>query len=385
VTAAKKTPLNEFHKQKQAKLVPFAGWEMPLSYQNGILAEHKTVRAGAGLFDVSHMGRFRIEGPGSIDFVNRIITNNAAKLDTDQLLYSCVCNQQGGVLDDVTLYRRPDSFLMVANAANSDRIREWLEGEAGQGVAVRDETAEIGQIALQGPESPRILAKLAGEGIAEGLGYYRHAGWRFADREVLVSRNGYTGEDGFEIYAPSAVLRRLWDALIESGTTAGVQPIGLGARDTLRMEMAYCLYGHELDLDISPLEAGLGWTVKMSKGDFIGRDALQKQKESGVPRKLIGLTLTGRSLPRAGDALYTGERMVGKVTSGGISPSLGIPIALGLVEPSSAAVGEPIEVQGRRGRLEATIVDRPFYKHGTARVPKGRKRPQSPAKGSKTS
>lgn len=357
---------------------------MPLSYQNGILAEHKFVRLQAGLFDVSHMGRLRIEGAGAVDFTNRIIANNAAKLDPDQLLYSCVCNPAGGVLDDVTVYRQAEGFLMVVNAVNLERIREWLKEQAPPDVILREETEEVGQIALQGPAAASILEKLAGEKIAEGLGYYRHTAWKWRGVDVLVSRNGYTGEDGFEIYLPSAETRGLWDALLESGQPAGLRPIGLGARDTLRMEMAYCLYGHELDLDISPLEAGLAWTVKMSKGDFIGREALQRQKEEGIPRKLIGLTLSSRNLPRSGDALYAGDRLIGKVTSGGISPSLGIPIALGLVEPSSAAVGEKIEVEGRRGRLEARIVERPFYKNGTARVPKAPLRSKNPAKGSET-
>ncbi|MBD3334982.1 MAG: glycine cleavage system aminomethyltransferase GcvT [Candidatus Eisenbacteria bacterium] len=375
VTQSKTTPLHAIHLRQNAKMVPFAGWDMPLYFPGGILAEHKRVRSEAGLFDVSHMGRFRLSGPDALSFTDRVITNRAARLDPDQLLYSCVCNPEGGVLDDVTVYRVDPDVMMVVNAANRERILQWLQEHAASGVTITDESPDVAQIALQGPAAPRIMAHFVGEDTAENLGYYRHTSWTWKGEPVLVSRNGYTGEDGFEMYPSAGSAPALWEALLEKGAEAGLKPVGLGARDTLRLEAAYCLYGHELDLDISPLEAGLGWVVKLAKDEFIGKEALQRQKKEGVPRKLVGLRFSGRALPRHGDRILDGDAEAGRVTSGGISPSLGDPIALGLVKPDAAEIDGELFVEGRRGRIAGRVVPRPFYT-GTARVPKSSKKPK---------
>lgn len=370
MTPLRRTPLHELHASLGGKMVPFAGWEMPLNFPGGILEEHRAVREGAGLFDVSHMARFHIDGEGALGFVDKIITNNAARLDPDQLLYTCVCNAEGGVLDDVTVYRRDPGFLMVVNAVNGERIGHWLADHAAGDVRIHDQTDEVAQLALQGPGAPRVLASFVSEDVAEGLGYYRYRLCAWNDTKMLVSRNGYTGEDGFEIYLPAAHAVSLATSLLSAGEDVGLRPVGLGARDTLRTEMAYCLYGHELDAETTPLEAGLGWTVKLGKGEFIGREVLLRQKKEGVRKKLVGLMLSGRNLPRHGDQLLHDGRAVGNVTSGGISPTLGVPIALGYVEPSLAELDTALDVQGRRGPLAATVVSRPFYRQGSVRIPK---------------
>lgn len=373
VTPLRRTPLHELHTDRGGRMVPFAGWEMPLNFSKGILEEHRAVRERAGLFDVSHMTRLRIDGEAALDFVNRIITNNAARLDPDQLLYTCICNPEGGVLDDVTVYRRDPGFLMVVNAVNGEKILQWLLDHGEAGVGVRDVTEEVAQLALQGPAAPKVIAPFIGDDVAEDLGYYRHHTAHWDGAEMLVSRNGYTGEDGFEIYLPGQYAVALAQSLLSAGGGEDVLPVGLGARDTLRTEMAYCLYGQELDAETTPLEAGLGWTVKLSKGDFIGREALERQKRDGVRKKLVGLTLSGRNLARSDDDLLHEGRIVGKVTSGGFSPTLRIPIAMGYVDAALTEPGTSMEVQGRRGRLPAEVVKRPFYDRGSARVPKGPK------------
>jgi aminomethyltransferase len=366
----RRTPLFSEHVQLGARLVPFAGWEMPVSYAAGILKEHEAVRTRAGLFDVSHMARLVVEGPEALEVVNRIITNDAARLAPDQLLYSCVCNEQGGVLDDVTVYRRGEGFLVVANAVNHDRMLSWFRQHAGRSTRVEDLTAACAQLALQGPLAAEILGGLLGHDLSERPAYYHYLETRWEGVELLVSRNGYTGEDGFEIYLEANSAPRLWTALLEAGSAAGILPAGLGARDTLRLEMAYCLYGHELDTDTTPLEAGLGWTVRFQKGDFIGRDALLRQKEEGLPKKLVGLRAPGRRIPRPGYELADGTRGVGRVTSGGFAPSLGYPIALAYVDPSHAKAGTRLAMRGHRGEVEVEVVRRPFYTKGSVRSPR---------------
>jgi aminomethyltransferase len=380
LTPPKSTPLRSLHESKNAHMVPFAGWGMPLYYPGGILEEHRLVRGAAGLFDVSHMGRLRIEGPDALPFTNRVIANDAGRLAPDQLLYACVCNEVGGVLDDVTVYRIDPGFLMVVNAANRERIGEWLASHATSGVTIRDETEATAQVALQGPASSRVIAPILGADVAEDLGYYRHRTVTWDGEKVLVSRNGYTGEDGFEMYIGASRAADFAERILDAGRDDGVRPVGLGARDTLRMEMAFCLYGHELDPETTPLEAGLGWTVKMSKEDFIGKDALAAQKVSGIPRTLVGFVLEGRTLPRRGDEILAGGRPAGQVTSGGISPSLGIPVGLGFLDPRAASAdpGTPLEIRSGRGRWPARIASRPFYRDGSARTP-GRKPPRAGA------
>jgi aminomethyltransferase len=367
----KKTPLHGEHVRLQAKLVDFNHWEMPLQYPTGILKEHEAVRTGAGLFDVSHMGRFEIGGPGAVAFTNRLITNDLERCEVGQLLYTPVCEESGGVLDDVTVYRLADRILMVVNAGNLTRIWDWLERQApawkGPGVQLKNRSAELAQIAFQGPGTEKIFAPMV-EGDLAGLGYYRSLIARVNGIDgVLVSRNGYTGEDGFEIYVPAGRAPQLWRAILDAGKAQGTAAIGLGARDTLRLEMTYCLYGNELTPEINPLEAGLQWTVKLKKADFIGKEALVRQKEQGLRRNLIGFEVEGTRLARGGQKIWKDGREVGAVTSGGFCPSLKRGMGLGYVPPELSTVGTELSVDVRGEKVPARVVQRPFYKEASHR------------------
>lgn len=368
----RKTPLHEQHVRLQGKMVPFGGWEMPLHYPPGILKEHEAVRRTAGLFDVSHMGRYEVRGPGAASFTNHLITNDLGRLEPGRLLYTPICNEDGGVLDDVTVYHRGDRMLLVVNASNRAVIWNWLTlrrtGWDGPEVELADRSGELAQLALQGPRAPEILAGRTG-GDLEDLGYYHFRTTTLLGVDaVLVSRNGYTGEDGFEIYFAAEHAPQLWSSLLDAGAGVGLVPAGLGCRDTLRMEMAYCLYGNELSPEVSPLEAGLGWTVKLKKKQpFVGQERLRAQKSAGVERTLIGFEVEGRRLARPGQTILRGGGPVGTVTSGGYAPSLQKGIGLGLVSPSCAETGTSLEVDVRGTSIEVAVVDRPFYKHGSHR------------------
>jgi len=366
--ALKRTPLFAEHVRLEGKLVEFNGWEMPLQYA-GILREHEAVRTAAGLFDVSHMGRFEISGPGAVAFINYVITNDLEKAAPNQLLYAAVCAETGGVLDDVTVYRMPDRVLMVANAGNLQRIWAWLEKQAagwkGAAVSLKDRSGELAQVAFQGPKTEPILAPLV-EGDLAGLGYYRHLTARVAGIDgVLLSRNGYTGEDGFEIYAPAAEGARLWNAILEAGKSEGAMPVGLGARDTLRMEMGYALYGNELNLETTPLEAGIGWTVKLKKPDFVGKPVLARQKAEGLKKALVGFEVEGNRYARGGQALLRDGRAVGTVTSGGFCPSVKKGMGLGYVPPDLTAAGTVLAADVRGTAVPVRVVDKPFWKHAS--------------------
>ncbi len=360
----RRTPLWPQHSRDGAKLVGFAGWEMPIQYPAGQLKEHEIVRTSCGIFDVSHMGRYFIGGTGSIDFLQSLLTNDIVKAAPGQLIYSPVCNPAGGVIDDVTVYRFASSCLMVVNASNRRPMWEWLESRKPSGVVLEDRSDAWGQIAVQGPKAQEMLAPLVG-GDLEAIGYYRHAPFTLQGKpDVLISRNGYTGEDGFEIYLPATDTAPLWDALIQRGAAA----IGLGARDTLRMEMCYALYGNELDTATTPLEAGLGWTVKLKKGEFIGRDVLLRQKEQGVEKILVGFEVAGPRPGRHGQAILHEGRPVGVVTSGGPCPSLGNRgMGLGYVPPALAAKGTRIGIDVRGTLVDAVVCERPFYKNASHR------------------
>jgi aminomethyltransferase len=367
----RRTPLYEEHVSSGAKMVEFVGWQMPIQYPTGILGEHEIVRKAAGLFDVSHMGRLQIEGPGAIDFINHIITNDLAKAQPGQLLYSALCNESGKVLDDVTVYRFSDHVLLVANASNSERIWNWLRRQSqvwtGSPVTLNNRTDELAQIAFQGPITEELAVPLV-EGDLRGVGYYRFLVARVAGiPDVLISRNGYTGEDGFEIYVPAGRARDLWRALLQAGRGRGVGPIGLGARDTLRLEMCYCLYGNELSLDTSPLEAGIGWTVKLKKAGFIGQEALLKEKQEGSARVLAGFAVEGNRMPRHGQDILHGGSKVGIVTSGGFCPSLKQGMGLGFVPPGLSDVGQELAIDIRGTQVPARVVERPFYKTASHR------------------
>jgi len=359
------TPLNAMHKALGARMVPFGGWEMPVQYA-GVIEEHQAVRERAGLFDVSHMGEIEVRGAEALALVQKLTTNDAARLVDGQVQYSALCYPDGGVVDDVTLYRSSSThFLFCVNASNADKDFAWMQkihSESGlQRVTLTNRSAEYAQLALQGPRAAAILRPLTSVDLA-AIGYYRFAPGEVAGVPALISRTGYTGEDGFELYVPTADVVELWDKLLAAGRPEGLQPIGLGARDTLRLEKGYALYGHELSPQISPLEAGLGWIVKFDKGDFVGRDALLAQKAAGIPRRLVGLLMAERGIPREGYPVYAGERQVGVVTSGTMSPTLKTGVALALVESASAVLDRELTIGIRDRRLRATIVKPPFVK-----------------------
>lgn len=362
----RRTPLHDEHIALGGKMVPFAGFSMPVHYPAGITAEHRAVREAAGLFDVSHMGEFELTGPGALDFLLYVAANDAGRVAVGQAQYSVLCREDGGVLDDLLLYRLPDRWMVVVNASRRERDLAWMAEHArGFEVEIRDISDETGLIALQGPRAAEILAPLA-EGVdLDGLGYYRFAQGRVAGVPALVSRTGYTGEDGFELYLAAGDTAPVWKALLEGGRPLGLLPAGLGARDSLRLEMGYALYGNDLDEEHTALESGLGWVVKLDRGNFIGRDALAAVKAAGVPRRLVGLDCGERVFPRAGYPVVLGDEEVGRTTSGVLSPTLGIGIALARVPAELAAPGTALGVRIRDRVAPATVRRPPFHIGGS--------------------
>ena len=363
-TTLKRTPLFDAHRRLGARLVEFGGWEMPVQYTS-IIEEHRAVRQRAGLFDVCHMGEFRVEGAGALDFLQYLVPNDVSRLGDDQALYTQICRPDGGTLDDLLIYRRaPDRYMVVVNASTMPNDWAWFQEHAPghADLSLTNASDETGLIALQGPLATQILQPLTATPLDE-IFYYHCRDGVVADVSCVISRTGYTGEDGFELYCSAEQVLALWNAILDAGTPQGLLPAGLGARDTLRLEAGYCLYGHELTEEITPLEAGLGWTVKLNKGsDFIGRQALEAQKRDGLRRKLVGIMLSDRGVPRAGyPILRSGER-IGEVTSGTMCPTLDRPAALGYVPPADAQVGNAIGVDIRGKVVAAEIVALPFYK-----------------------
>lgn len=360
----RRTPLWNCHKKEGAKTVGFGGWEMPVQFPTGQLKEHEAVRTTAGLFDVCHMGRFLVGGEGGPAYVDSLITNSMKRIAPGRLLYSPLCREDGGVIDDITVYLFDHGCLLVVNATNRSFVWSWLHEKKPDDVVIEDRSDALAQIALQGPKAQEMFAPLVAEDL-EGIGYYHYARCTVCGvPDVLVSRNGYTGEDGFEIYLPAEEAEGLWTALVEQG----VSPVGLAARDTLRMEMCFCLYGNELDTDTTPFEAGLGWTVRLKKPAFVGREALVRQKQNGLRKALVGFEVTGRRMPRNGQAILHGDGPVGVVTSGGPCPSLGNKgMGLGYVTPDLTAIGTPLAIDVRGAMVEAVVVERPFYRDGTHR------------------
>jgi len=350
-----RTPLYEEHRSLGARLVDFAGWEMPVQYE-GIKAEHQAVRNHAGLFDVSHMGEAFFRGPGAEEAVQRLITRDVSRLDEGQAGYSAVCYEDGGTVDDVIVYRRPDDFLVVVNASNREKDLEHFRANTEDlDVEISDETVDWGLLALQGPEAEALLQELT-ETDLSALKPFRFAEGEVADAQTIISRTGYTGEDGFELYLSSDDAPRVWRELLEAGAT----PAGLGARDTLRLEAGMCLYGNELDPETTPLEAGIGFAVHLDKEqEFIGQDALKKEKEEGLRKKLVGFEVDGRGIARHDYPIRVEEDTVGKVTSGTLSPTLNKAIGLALVSPG---VEDRFEVVIRERPVEAHTVELPFYK-----------------------
>ena len=346
-----RTPLYERHVARGARMVPFAGFEMPISY-DGILAEHRRVRTVAGLFDVSHMGEAEVRGTQALSFLDRITTNSVASVAPYRAQYTLLLNKQGGVIDDLILYRLGDRFLLVVNASNIQKDFEWISGHLPKDVDFRNVSERTALLAWQGPRAAEILAPLVDVdlsrvpsfGIAEG---------RLAGAKVILARTGYTGEDGFEIFTEAEDAVAVWDAILAAGEPFGAGPVGLGARDTLRLEKQFRLYGNDMDEGVSALEAGLGWVVKLDKGDFVGRDALVAQRAAGVPRATIGLKVLddGKIIPRPHCPVYLDGEEVGTVTSGTISPMLSVGIALARLSRSAAETGDlSIRVRGREAR-----------------------------------
>jgi aminomethyltransferase len=362
--ALRRTPLYDTHKALGAKLVPFAGWEMPVQYPAGILAEHQAVRTGAGVFDVSHMGEFEISGPDRNAFVNRVTCNDVAALAPGGVQYSAILTNEGTFVDDCTVYRFDDKLMIVVNASNVARAWDHIvKQKGGANVRLKDISDEVGLLALQGPTAQALVQPLT-ETRLDDIAYYHFAVGKIAGAQCFISRTGYTGEDGFELYCRERDTVALWQAL----TGAGARPIGLGARDSLRLEMGYALYGNDIDDTITPLEAGLGWIVKLDKGSpFMGDKALRYQKQRGVTRKLVGFKLEGRAFPRHGYPVYYSGRDVDVVRSGTMSPSLGYPIGTTYLPADVAKVGTKFEVEIRGQRVPAEVVKRPFYTKGTAR------------------
>lgn len=359
----KKTPLNQVHRELGARMVDFGGWDMPVQY-SGVIEEHLAVRQAAGLFDVSHMGEVEVKGANALDFIQYLTTNDAARLVDGQVQYSAICYPEGGVVDDVTLYRFNDThFLFCVNAANIDKDFAWMQQIMSEmalpDVSLVNRSADFAQLALQGPEAVAILAGLTDVELAD-LVYYHFCQGNVAGVPMIVSRTGYTGEDGFELYLPANQAVTIWKALMAAGTPRGLLPVGLGARDTLRLEKGYALYGHELSRDISPLEAGLAWITKLDKDDFVGKAALVAQKTAGVPRRRVGLAVEERGIPRQGYPVFAGDREVGIVTSGTMSPTLKHGIALALVEAAASRLEESLEIAVRNRRMRARVVRPPF-------------------------
>jgi aminomethyltransferase len=366
----KRTPLNQWHRDQGAKMVDFGGWDMPIQF-TGILAEHEAVRQRAGLFDVSHMGEVRIRGGNALAFIQHLITNDAGNLEIGQAQYTVMVNEEGGVIDDLLVYRLDDAdYMLVINAATTPKDVAWIAARAAEfegAPEVRDESDDWAQLAIQGPRAEAILARLVPLDLSS-LGYYRCAPSQFEGVSALVSRTGYTGEDGFEVYLPPHAAPALADAVLAAGADDGIVPVGLGARDTLRLEGGMLLYGNDMDESRSPVEANLRWLIKPAKGDFVGRAALVEQLDQGTAERLIGFELLERGVPRHGYALCSASgEPIGEVTSGSYSPTLQKGIGLGYVPVGHAQVDGELKVDVRGRKMEARVVKTPFYRRPESR------------------
>jgi aminomethyltransferase len=360
-TPLKRTPLHDAHVKAGARMVPFGGWHMPVQY-TGIVEEHRAVRSAVGLFDVSHMGEFEVEGPQALAALQVLTTNDVSALAVGQVQYSLLCDPEGGIVDDLTLSRlAPERFMLTVNAANIDTDWAWVTGESSRfrGARWRDVSAATALIAVQGPRAETLVGRLADRDV-KPIGYYRFGASTVAGVAALVSRTGYTGEDGFELYVPAADAVRLWTALLDAGAADGAVPVGLGARDTLRLEMGYALYGNDIDRTTNPIEARLGWIVKLAKGDFIGRAAIERVAGQGPRRQLVGLEMADRAVPRHGYPVVHDGQHVGTVTSGSYGPSVDTSIALAYVDTPHAAPGTRLGVDIRGQARAARVVRSPF-------------------------
>ena len=363
--SSKRTPVFEWHRASGARLVDFSGWLLPVQYES-VLREHRAVREAAGLFDVSHMGEIWVRGPDAEGLVQWLTPNDVALLKPGRAQYSGLLTERGTYIDDLLVYRRrSDEFLLVVNAANIAADLEWIRdhcrGDIRGDVEIEDASAETGLLALQGPRAVEILTPLCDSdpSALSSFGFFEAS---IAGVGGLVSRTGYTGEDGFEIYLPADQTLSVWEELLRAGADAGLQPVGLGARDTLRLEAGLMLHGNEIDMSVSPLEAGLSWVVKLDREDFIGRDALRRQRDSGVARSLIGFELGGRRIARHDAPVLDRDATVGRVTSGTWSPTFEKAIGVALVSADRATIGRELEIDVRGKREGARVVELPFYR-----------------------
>ena len=357
----KKTPLYDSHVQCGGKIVDFAGYLLPVQYPTGVIKEHLAVRNACGLFDVSHMGEITAKGPGAVRFLNHLLTNDYTVMADGQARYSPMCNENGGVVDDLIVYKvQENDYFIVVNAANKDKDFAWMQAHVTENVELKDISESVAQLALQGPKAEEILKKLAkAEDIPAGY-YTANFNGTVAGKKAIISRTGYTGEDGFELYVSPEDAVFLWDTLLEAGKEEGLIPCGLGARDTLRLEAAMPLYGHEMTDEISPRTAALGIFVKMDKEEFIGKEALEK---AGRPtQRRVGLKVTGKGIAREHQDVYVGDVKIGMTTSGTHSPYLKYPIAMAIVDDAYRKVGTQVEVDVRGRRVQAEVVKLPFYK-----------------------
>jgi aminomethyltransferase len=359
----KDTVLTQTHISLGAKMVPFAGYNMPVSYE-GVNVEHETVRKKVGVFDVSHMGEFLIGGPQALKLIQKVTSNDASKLGIGQAQYSCMPNESGGIVDDLIVYRiKEEQYMLVVNASNIEKDWNHISRyNTPIGAEMRDISEDYSLLAIQGPKAVEAMQALTSVDLSE-IKFYNFVVADFAGIDyAIISATGYTGSGGFEIYCKNSEVQRIWDKVFEAGADFGIQPIGLGARDTLRLEMGYCLYGNDIDEETSPIEAGLGWITKFSK-DFVNSESLAKEKEQGPVRKLVGFELGEKGIPRHGYEIVDDQgQKIGTVTSGTMSPSLGKGIGLGYVPSPLSRPGQKIQIQIRKNTVPATVVKPPFYK-----------------------
>lgn len=357
----KRTKFYNIHKNLNAKIVEFAGFEMPIQYSS-IIQEHKSVRDTVGVFDISHMGEIFIKGQQALDFVQYITINDASKLFPGRVQYSAMCYESGGIVDDLLVYKISDEeFLLVVNASNIQKDFDWMNKNNKFGVDIINRSDDYSLLAVQGPDSLKTIQKIADKHI--DLEYYHFTKMKIADTDMIVSRTGYTGELGYELYfeADEATAEKIWNAVFEAGKEFNIQPVGLGARDTLRLEMGYCLYGNDIDQTTNPLEAGLGWITKLNKSDFVGKEALLKAKEN-ITRKLVAMVSDEKTFPRHGYDISANGRKIGYITSGTVSPILDKAIALGYVEKDFSAVDTQVNFVVRGKEFSAKVVKLPFVK-----------------------
>ncbi|MBI2619157.1 MAG: glycine cleavage system aminomethyltransferase GcvT [Ignavibacteriales bacterium] len=359
----KRTPFYEIHRSLGARLIEFGGYEMPVQYPSGIVQEHLKVRESVGVFDVSHMGEFEVRGRDAQAFLQRMTVNDVSKLSEGKAQYSAMCYDDGGIVDDLLVYHCGDSYMLVVNASNRAKDFEWLSMHITGDVTVNDSSDRTALLAVQGPKAPATLQKLT-KRVLSAIQYYRFVRDSLANVDMMISRTGYTGEVGFELYfeADPKKASEVWNAIFEAGREFDIAPVGLGARDTLRLEMGYCLYGNDIDQTTHPLEAGLGWITKIDKGEFVGRPALVAATNKGLARKLVGFTLPDRNLARHGYELKKNGKSIGQVTSGTFSPTLQKGVGLGFVSPDSAMPGTVLTVDIRGKEIPATVVSLPFVR-----------------------